>query len=154
MLINILGDEKFVDMMQQHIEDLLLYLFEKDQNFGILCKIEHLTFEPQLPKHISDEFRPMTLFYLAGYTFDSARIDGNRLIFEAGFGAENIGSFVTVPLPSIMQIIIDETPIFINHAIYKAAKRAEEAAAEEGGIENSMAAFLSNPENEKFLKKK
>ena len=152
MLIKILSDEKFVDMMQRHIEELLLYLFEKDQSFGILCKIEHLGFEPKLPKHISDEFRPMTLFYLAGYTFDSARIDGDRLIFEAGFGAENIGSFVTVPLPSIMQIIIDETPVFINHAVYKSRKAGEEEA--DGGIENSMAAFLSNPENEKFLKKK
>ena len=150
MLINILGDGKFVDMMQRHIEELLLYLFEKDQSFGILCKIEHLTFEPELPHHISSEFRPMTLFYLAGYTFDSARIDGERLIFEAGFGAENIGSFVTVPLPSIMQVIIDETPIFINHAIYKSQKKSEEK--HEGGIENSMASFLSNPENSKFLK--
>ena len=153
MLINILNDEKFVAMMQRHIEEMLLYLFEKDQSFGILCKIEHLAFEPELPKHISDEFRPMTLFYLAGYTFDSARIDGDRLIFEAGFGAENIGSFVTVPLPSIMQIILDETPIFINHAIYKGRKKHEERQSD-GGIENSMAAFLSNPENQKFLKNK
>jgi len=153
MLINILSDEKFIDMMQRHIEELMLYLFENDQNFGILCKIEHLKFEPQLPKHITSEFRPMTLFYLAGYTYDSARIDGDRLIFEAGFGAENIGSFVTVPLPSIMQIIIDETPVFINHAIYKELKESE-LESDEGGIENSMAAFLSNPENQKFLKKK
>jgi len=152
MLINILNDEKFVDLMQRHIEELMLYLFENDQNFGILCKIEHLNFEPELPEHITKEFQPMTLFYLAGYTYDSARIDGNRLIFEAGFGPENIGSFVTVPLPSIMQIIIDETPIFINHAIYKAVKQPEES--ESDGVENSMAAFLSNPENEKFLKKK
>ncbi|MEJ2500020.1 MAG: hypothetical protein P8Y65_02615 [Campylobacterales bacterium] len=153
MLINILNDEKFVDMMQRHIEELMLYLFEHDQNFGILCKIEHLSFEPALPEHITKEFRPMTLFYLAGYTYDSARIDGDRLIFEAGFGAENIGSFVTVPLPSIMQIIIDETPIFINHAVYKTEREPEEEESD-GGIENSMAAFLSNPENEKFLKKK
>lgn len=153
MLINILNDEKFVDLMQRHVEELMLYLFDNDQNFGILCKIEHLSFEPQLPRHITSEFQPMTLFYLAGYTYDSARIDGDKLIFEAGFGPENIGSFVTVPLPSIMQIIIDETPIFINHAIYKAPKKTEEPS-NGGGIENSMAAFLSNPENEKFLKKK
>ncbi|UFS63001.1 hypothetical protein LOH54_02485 [Sulfurimonas sp. HSL-3221] len=153
MLINILNDEKFVDLMQRHVEELMLYLFEHDQSFGILCKIEHLSFEPELPEHITESFRPMTLFYLAGYTFDSARIDGNRLIFEAGFGPENIGSFVTVPLPSIMQIIIDETPIFINHAVYKEGEEEMEAV-DDGGIENSMAAFLSNPENEKFLKKK
>jgi len=153
MLINILNDEKFIDVMQRHVEEIMLYLFDKDQSFGILCRIEHLTFEPELPEHITSEFRPMTLFYLAGYTFDSARIDGDRLIFEAGFGAENIGSFVTVPMLSIMQIIIDETPIFINHAIYKEQKAGEPKQAD-GGIENSMAAFLSNPENEKFLKKK
>jgi len=153
MLINMLNDEKFVELMQRHAEEIMLYLFEHDQNFGILCKIEHLTFEPELPPHITSEFHQMTLFYLAGYTYDSARIDGNRLIFEAGFGPENIGSFVTVPLPSIVQIIIDETPVFINHAIYKALQE-EPVAPESGGIENSMAAFLSNPENEKFLKKK
>lgn len=153
MLINILNDSKFVELMQRHIEELMLFLFDRNQNFGILCKIEHLNFEPPLPKNITDEFRPMTLFYLAGYTYDSARIDGDHLIFEAGFGPENIGSFVTVPMGSIVQIIIDETPVLINHSVLKVPedKTPEDEA---GGIENSMAAFLSNPENEKFLKKK
>ncbi len=153
MLITVLNDDNFVALMQRHIEELLVYLFENDQNFGILCKIEHLTFEPPLPEHISSEFRPMTLFYLAGYTYDSARIEGGNLIFEAGFGPENIGSFVTVPLPSIIQIIIDETPIFINHAVYKEPVDIQSKPADDG-VENSMAAFLSNPENQKFLKKK
>ncbi len=153
MLINVLKDGKFASLMQRHVEELMLYLFDKDESFGILCRIEHLKFEPELPEHITSEFRPMTLFYLAGYTFESARIDGDHLIFEAGFGAENIGSFVTVPLLNIIQIIIDETPIFINHAVY-AEEKTSEAELSEGGVENSMAAFLSNPENEKFLKKK
>lgn len=153
MLIDILNDDTFASMMQRHIEELLLYLFQNDQTFGILCKIEYLTFEPELPPHISGEFRPMTLFYLAGYTYDSARIDGEYLIFEAGFGEENLGSFVTVPLLSILQIIIDETPVFMNHAIYKEASEPK-AQLDEGGVENSMAALLSNPENKKFLKKK
>ena len=153
MLIDVLNDEAFALMMQRHIQELLLYLFEHDQTFGILCKIEHLTFEPELPQYISREFRPMTLFYLAGYTYDSARVDDQQLIFEAGFGEENIGSFVTVPLLSILQIIIDETPVFMNHAIFKeTGKRA--LNLNNDGVENSMAAFLSNPENKKFLKKK
>ena len=153
MLINILNDDRFAVLMQRHIEELLVYLFESDQNFGILCRIEHLGFEPPLPEHIRSEFRPMTLFYLAGYTYDSARIEEGCLIFEAGFGPENIGSFVTVPLLAIVQIIIDETPVFINHAVYREPRpTAEEPSA--GGIENSMAALMSNPENQKFLKKK
>jgi len=154
MLIDILKNEMFAEMMQRHIEELLIYLFEHDQNFGILCKIDHLTFEPELPEYISSSFHPMTLFYLAGYTFDSARIDDDRLIFEAGFGEENIGSFVTVPLLSIMQVIIDETPVFINHAVFREKRTERRDLPPSEGIENSMAAFLSNPENEKFLKKK
>ncbi|MEA3373200.1 MAG: hypothetical protein U9Q62_05850 [Campylobacterota bacterium] len=152
MLFDIVKNEAFCNIMRSHIQQLLIYLFEQEQNFGILCKIEQLTFDPELPKPISDEFRPMTLFFLAGYTFESARIDEDTLIFEAGFGTENIGSLVTVPLLSIMQIIIDETPIFVNLASPAALKQNN--ATNNDGIKNSMAAFLSNPENNQFIKKK
>ena len=151
MLFDIVKNDKFCDIMSSHIQQLLVYLFEQEQNFGILCKIEQLAFDPELPKHISDEFRPMTLFFLAGYTFESARIDNDCLVFEAGFGNENVGSFVTVPLLSIMQIIIDETPIFVNLASPSTVRQTNN---EDKGIQNSMAALLSNPENEKFLKNK
>lgn len=154
MLFNIVKNEAFGRIMSSHIQELLIYLFEQQQNFGILCKIEYLSFDPELPKHISDEFRPMTLFFLAGYTFESARIDDEMLIFEAGFGNENIGSFVTVPLLSIMQIIIDETPIFVNLATPENAKEINHQPGNGEGIKNSMAAFLSNPENDKFIRKK
>jgi hypothetical protein len=153
MLFDIVKNEAFGRLMSKHIQELLIYLFEQQQNFGILCKIEHLSFDPELPKHISDEFRPMTLFFLAGYTFESARIESDALIFEAGFGNENVGSFVTVPLLSIIQIIIDETPIFVNLATIP-EKAGNKQPGSEAGIKNSMAAFLSNPENDKFIKNK
>ena len=153
MLFDIVKNDAFIRLMHNHIQELLIYLFEQQQNFGILCKIEHLSFDPELPKHVSDEFRPMTLFFLAGYTLDSARIDEDTLIFEAGFGNENIGSFVTVPILSIMQIIIDETPIFVNLSAPK-TKELNHQPAQHDGIKNSMAAFLANPENTKFIKKK
>ena len=92
MLFDIVKHREFGDLMRKHIQELLIYLFEQQQNFGVLCKIEHLSFDPELPKHISDEFRPMTLFFLAGYTFESARIEEDRLIFEAGFGASSRSS--------------------------------------------------------------
>ena len=153
MLFDIVKNKDFGQLMNKHIQELLIYLFEAQQNFGILCKIEHLGFDPELPKHISDEFRPMTLFFLAGYTFESARIENNALIFEAGFGSENVGSFVTVPLLSIIQIIIDETPIFVNLATLPERVGNKQPSSEEG-VKNSMAAFLSNPENDKFIKGK
>ncbi|MEA2111395.1 MAG: hypothetical protein U9P71_05040 [Campylobacterota bacterium] len=151
MLIDIIKDDGFTSLMGRHIEELLIYLFEQNQNFGVLCKIEHVTFEPELPKDISDEFRPMTLFFLAGYTFESARFEDGYLSFEAGFGTENIGSIVTLPILSILQVIIDETPIFVNLASVKESKQTNQTAKK--GVNDSMASFLANPENKKFLKK-
>ncbi|MDO9056738.1 MAG: hypothetical protein Q7U69_09350, partial [Sulfuricurvum sp.] len=84
MLFDIIKSSSFSRLMENHLRDMLIYLFENDQNFGILCKIDHVTFDPPLPKHLNDEFRAMTLFFLAGYTFESARIDNDTLIFEAG----------------------------------------------------------------------
>ena len=153
MLDNLIEDESFAKIMQKNIESLIVFLFEKDQNFGILCKIEQISFEPALPEEISSEFRPMTLFFLAGYTFDTATIQGDNLVFEAGFGTDNFGSIVTVPLLGIMQIIVDETPLLINLASYKRKSLKSPKKVDDGGVENSMASFLSNPENSKFLKK-
>jgi hypothetical protein len=153
MLYDIIKNPSFARLMENHVRDMLIYLFENDQNFGILCKIEHVTFDPVLPPHLSEEFRSMTLFFLAGYTFESARIDNDILIFEAGFGQENIGSFVSVPLLSIVQVIIDDTPAFVNLALPKEFHPVVNIEKQEG-VQNSMSALLSNPENQKFLKKK
>ncbi|WP_345992459.1 hypothetical protein [Sulfurimonas sp. HSL-1716] len=152
MLFDIVKNNNFRKLMQNHIEELIIFFFKNEQNFGILCKIDEISFEPELPDYIRSEFRPMTLFFLAGYTFETAHIDDDRLIFEAGFGSENIGSFVSVPLLSIMQIIIDETPIFVNLATYEKIKEESTAVKNDNGIKNSMEALLSNPENKKFKK--
>lgn len=152
MLNSLIEDRDFAEIMQKNMENLIILLFEKDENFGILCKIDAITFNPPLPEEISAEFRQMTLFFLAGYTFETASIIENSLVFEAGFGEENFGSVVSVPLLSIMQIIVDETPLLINLANYKKeSKRVKKV--DNGGVESSMASFLSNPENSKFLKK-
>jgi hypothetical protein len=152
LLDNIIEDKKFAILMQDCIQDLIIYMFEKEQNFGILCKIEDTHFEPQLPDAIHSEFRPLTLFFLAGYTFETARIEENLLVFEAGFGSENYGSIVSVPLLSIMQVIVDETPIFINLSTFKEKLPVKDEGVDEDGVQNSMASFLNNPENSKFLK--
>ncbi len=152
MLENIVEDSGFASLMHNNIQSLIVHFFEKEQNFGILCNIENVTFEPVLPENINSEFRQLTLFFLASYTFESAQIVEDNLVFEAGFGAENFGSLVSVPLLSIMQIIIDETPVLINLAPYKIEKKVE-VKDDKNGVENSMASFLSNPENSKFIKK-
>ena len=155
MLYDIIKDEKFATLMQKHIQDLLVHLFDQNQNFGVLCKIDQLQFSPELPEDISREFRAMTLFFLAGYTFETARLEGEYLYFEAGFGPDNLGSVVTVPLLGIMQIIIDETPIFVNLASpleTEDTKAKNNNKEEKNGQKSSMEALLANPENKKFLK--
>ena len=153
MLDKVINDKKFAYLMQKNIQEMIIHFFEREQNFGILCKIDNIHFDPPLPADINAEFRPLTLFFLAGYTFETARVESDVLIFEAGFGSENFGSVVTVPLLSIMQIIVDETPVLINLANSDVIVEVQKEEIDEGGIENSMASFLSNPENSKFLKK-
>ena len=152
MLENVIEDTDFAMMMQRNIEDMVIHLFDKEQNFGILCKIEDVSFEPILPQNVNAEFRPLTLFFLAGYTFETARIMDDSLVFEAGFGSENFGSLVSVPLLSIMQVIVDETPVLINLATYKHTQKID-TKIDKNGVQNSMSSFLSNPENSKFTKK-
>jgi len=154
LLENVIDEHGFAQIMKKSIQDVVIHFFEQEQNFGILCKIEEVDFNPELPEDINSEFRPLTLFFLAGYTFETARIEHDTLIFEAGFGSDNYGSVVTVPLLSIMQIIIDETPVFINLSVYKDVPQSENVKlkSDESGVKNSMASFLNNPENSKFLK--
>jgi hypothetical protein len=153
LLENVIEDSDFARIMRKNIQDVIIHFFEKEQNFGILCRIEDVGFEPSLPQSINSEFRQLTLFFLAGYTFETARIEDDVLVFEAGFGSENFGSVVSVPLLGVMQIIVDETPILINLATSKNEETDREIKVDESGVENSMASFLSNPENSKFMKK-
>ena len=152
MLDKLVHDREFAALMRKHIEEMIIEFFKKEQNFGILCKIEETHFAPELPEEMYGNLRAMTLFFLAGYTFESARIEDDMLVFEAGFGPENFGSVVSVPLLSIMQILIDETPVLINLAVYQPYEK-KSIEVDEDGVQNSMASFLSNPENSKFLKK-
>jgi len=154
LLNSIIETEKFALVMQKNIQDMIIYLFEEEQSFGVLCKIEEAVFNPALPQDVYECFNDLTLFMLAGYTFNSARIDEGYLIFEAGFGGDNFGSVVTVPILSILQIIIDDIPVLINLATYNVEQTQikEVTKNNKDGIENSMSSFLSNPENSKFLK--
>lgn len=155
MLEDVVQDRDFAKLMKKNIIDMIVLFFEKEQNFGILCPVEDVSFNPELPQEITQSFQPLTLFFLAGYTFETARIEDDYIIFEAGFGRENIGSVVSVPLLSILQIIIDETPVLINISSFREKLEEEEeknTTLDEDGVKNSMASFLNNPENAKFLK--
>ena len=145
MLYDLLQDKELAAILKNHATDLLLYLFEKNQEFSVLVETSSVTFNPMLPEDIASKLPEFTLFVLMNYTFESAHIHEGNLIFEAGFGPENFGSVVTVPIEAILQIIVDETPIFVNLTASVQKQRTEP--------KDSMEAWLSNPENRRFLKK-
>ena len=146
---DLLTDINFASLMKEHAIEVIELLFESDINFSILTNTKYVTFEPDLPKNISDTFGPITMFTLAGYSLQSAQVDDDNLYFEAGFGSENFGSLVTIPLFSVVQIVIDEKPIYINLSNVDLRKTDDNQ-----GVQKSMEALLSNPENQKLLSKK
>ena len=146
MLSDIIKDNRFMTHMEAHITELVEYLLSSDQHFGLVCRLENVEFNPPLPDHIKESLNQITLFFLAGYTFESTRMDAGFISFEAGFGSENFGSVVTLPVLAVMQLIVEDTPIFINVA----QPRPKES---DGSIDKSMAALMANPQNRKLLKK-
>ncbi len=139
-----LHDDDFAHLMQFHTKDIIDLLIQKGEFFSILTNITEVHFDPELPPEIIETFKPITLFSIAEYTYESCSTDDEYFYFEAGFGEQNITSYITIPLSSIIQIIVQESPIFINLSIKE---------KKEENINTSTNIFLSNPENKKLLKK-
>ncbi|MBX7490024.1 hypothetical protein [Helicobacter turcicus] len=154
----LLKDKKFQAMQGRHCYEILEHLIRRKINFSILCNVECVKFEPSLPQEIRSAFSELTLFILAGYTFESLELDEQNLYFEAGFGEENLGSFVTAPLDSIVQILLpnhdglqSDFCIYVN-LFATFAKIKSSQTEEEEGINSSMQALLANPKNKRFKK--
>ena len=145
-----LKSSQYNELMKEHIYATVEYMFENDQEFGVACEISNVSFEPNLPSNLKESLPEVTLFMLANYSFETANIDTEYLSFEAGFGAENFGAIVHIPLLAVKQVFVDEYPILINVASGDEVVEKEE---EKAPI-NSMEALLNNPENAKLLKKK
>jgi len=141
---NFFSDDNFVDQMKAHVRENIELLLEKGIFFSILVNILEVEFDPKLPENISSTFKPITLFALAGYSYESIVVQEDYLEFEAGFGNENFGSIVRLPYSCIIQMLIDDTPIFIN------LSRKINKVKQDNLIERSKNIFLSNPENQKF----
>jgi len=140
MLYDMLQDDEFRAILKNHCFDILEYLFEKEQEFGVLADVKSISFNPPLPEEIYNAFPEFALFLLQNYTYESAHIEDGKLTFEAGFGPQNFASVVTIPLEAILQIIVDETPIFVNLSASVPKKQ-----------KSSLEALMSNPQNRKFF---
>ena len=146
MTINLFQTSEYKTLMEEHINKTIHYLFEKDSEFAVACEIQHITFTPELPTNILESFKESVLFILSGYAFETAKLEERYLSFEAGFGENNFGSTVSVPLLAIKQLFVGDNPIVMNLAQPHKKKVASS--------KNSMEALLNNPENKKLLQKK
>ena len=132
--------EVFREIKTNHAKEILNFLLNEQEEFDILCNNEDINFSPQLPSHILSAFSEIIIFSLANYTLSTAHIENNNLVFEAGFGEENFGSVVSVPIENIIQITKDETPLFVNiTATLPKPKKPKNP-------------FELNPRNKKFMK--
>ena len=147
-----LESSEYKELMKEHIYATVEYLFDQNQEFGIACETSNVSFQPALPKDLKESLPEVTLFMLANYSFETASIDTQYISFEAGFGADNFGALVHVPLLAVKQLFVDEYPVLINVAAVNLEN--EEEKNEEKESVDSMAILLNNPENAKLLKRK
>jgi len=150
MIFNIVEDINYREMLSGQIFEVIEYLINKDEEFSITANIKGVDFNPEIPTSISDNFSHFTLFTLSNYTYESIVLTEKNITFEAGFGSENFGSHVTIPLYAIFQIVIEESILFLNPTA-TVEKYFEKKEIEEDHISRSMNAFTMNKKNKDLL---
>jgi len=153
MINNILEDVNYKEMVEEHIYEVIEYLINNDQEFSITVNIEGVSFNPEMPKSISKSFSKFTVFALANYTYESIILTEDNISFEAGFGSENFGSVVTVPLHAVFQIVVADSILFLNPTatvdkFFKKSKEVDDTLTHE---ERSRNAFSMNKKNKNLL---
>ncbi|MFK5976097.1 MAG: hypothetical protein QM493_06280 [Sulfurovum sp.] len=152
MNLHIFQTPQYREIINKTIFETIEYLFSKNQDFAIACEVKYIKFKPPLPSSIVKSFEDTVLFILSGYTFESASIDEESFSFEAGFGADNIGSTVSLPLLGIKQIFVGEHPIVINLSSPPTIENIQELHIPKKNSKLSMEALLNNPKNKKLKK--
>lgn len=143
MINDIIESEEYKQLVEIQIKDTILFLLNKNQEFSITANITPIFFEPELPKTIKDQMHKFSLFILSNYTYTTVQVNNEYVSFEAGFGNENFGSVVKIPLHAVFQIIVDESILYINSlaTVEKFNKDLKR---------NSFNIFKNNPNNKKF----
>jgi len=154
MIVDIIEDENYKEMVENQLYELCKYLIENDEEFSITANIKVIDFSPEMPESIAKSFQQFTMFSLMNYTFSSIELTKSHISFEAGFGAENFGAVVTVPLFSIFQVIIDESILFLNPVatVNKFLDQEENKEIQNDEQQTrSMNAFTMNKQNKDLL---
>ncbi|MEA2049629.1 MAG: hypothetical protein U9O56_02705 [Campylobacterota bacterium] len=114
MVTDIIENKNYKAIIENQIYDVIDFLIEQDEEFSITANINSSDFNPEIPESIRATFPQYTLFTLANYTYESIVLTQDNISFEAGFGSENFGSVVTIPLSGIFQIVLNESILYLN----------------------------------------
>jgi len=133
---------EYKELVVKNCYNTLKFLLKEGVDFSIATYTNVIEFNPPIPQEIAT-FDESALFVIANYTKESTTIDKSSITFETGFGNENFGSILTIPLEAIMQIFVGEEILHISY--YEPKVKI---------VQNSMELLLNNPENQKLLKKK
>lgn len=143
MIKDIIENPSYKELIEKQIQDIIVFLLDNNQEFSITANITPITFNPALPEEIKSQLHKFSLFVLSNYTYTTIEINEEFLSFEAGFGNENFGSVVKIPLHAIFQIIVDDSILYLNSiaTVEKFNKNLEK---------NSFNIFKNNPNNKRF----
>jgi hypothetical protein len=114
MIKDIIENDDYKEMIEGQLFELIGFLLNKEQEFNLTANIRVVEFDPVIPDAIAKNFQPFTLFALANYTYSTIELTDTHISFETGFGAENFGSVVTIPLYALFQVVVDESILFLN----------------------------------------
>ncbi|MEA3384373.1 MAG: hypothetical protein U9Q20_06865 [Campylobacterota bacterium] len=152
MITDIIEDRNYKAIVENQIYDTIDFLLDKDQEFSLTANIEAVSFNPPIPDTIAGSFSKFTLFTLANYTYESIQLTQDDISFEAGFGSENFGSVVTIPLAGIFQIVIDESILYLNPTATVQKHFIKNVLDEDENQESrSKNAFKLNTKNKKLF---
>ncbi|MFY9074300.1 hypothetical protein CRU99_01625 [Malaciobacter mytili] len=146
MINEIIEQNSYKDLVSSQINEIINFLLKNNKEFSITANLEAMEFNPELPSTIKSQLSKFSLYILSNYTYTTVKIINETILsFEAGFGSENFGSTVQVPLHSIFQIIIDDSILYLNPiaTVDKFNTKPKE---------KSLNNFKNNPRNLKLIK--
>ncbi|MFW3352657.1 hypothetical protein [Aliarcobacter butzleri] len=143
MIKDIIENPNYKELIEKQIQDIIVFLLDNNQEFSITANVTPISFNPALPEEIKSQLHKFSLFVLSNYTYTTIEINEEFLSFEAGFGNENFGSVVKIPLHAIFQIIVDDSILYLNSiaTVEKFNRDLEK---------NSFNIFKNNPNNKRF----
>jgi hypothetical protein len=148
MVSDVIESIDFRNLMVKQVKEMVKFLLERNSEFAITVNINGAVFNPALPGSIEKKLAKFSLFVLSNYTYTTIKIDDDFISFEAGFGSENFGSTVTIPLESVFQVVIDDSILLINPVATVEKFNTNKKALET----KSKNVFKNNPNNTNLIK--